>query len=266
MTPIPPRDCLPPRASFALALFAFLVLPGWGSVLEAQTLRGSQASLDRQNNAARAHDFTFLQTAAQVQRFVSAGYLVPLRGNGDFHVNRVSFPYTRPEVRLFIERLGRQYRAACGEPLVVTSLTRPLSHQPSNASSRSVHPTGMAVDFRRSTSRACRAWLERTLLSLERQGLLEVIAERSPPHYHVALYPQPYAKYVEARTGSAPVLVAAEEKAPVIRMVEYQVRAGDSLWAIARAHNTTVDRLRAENEIRSNRIYAGQVLAVPVDM
>ena len=38
--------------------------------------------------------------------------------------------YARPEVVLFLERLGKQYREACGEPLVVTSLTRPKSSQP----------------------------------------------------------------------------------------------------------------------------------------
>lgn len=248
------------------AFFALLLLAGDISLLEAQTLRGSQASLDRQNRSARSHDFTFLKNASQVQRFVSAGYLVPVRGNGDYDVNRVSFPYARPEVRLFIERLSNQYRTACGEKLVVTSLTRPQSHQPSNASPRSVHPTGMAVDFRRSTSPACRTWLERTLLSLKSRGLVEAILERRPPHYHVAVYPQPYVQYVTAVKGAPPVLVAPDETAPVFRMVEYQVRAGDSLWAIAQAHNTTVDRLRAENAIRSNQIYAGQVLTVPSDM
>ena len=38
----------------------------------------------------------------------------------------VSFPFARPEVELFVQRLSGQYRRACGEQLVVTSLTRPI--------------------------------------------------------------------------------------------------------------------------------------------
>ena len=58
------------------------------------------------------------------------------------------------------ERLGGQYRGACGEQLVITSLTRPATLQPRNASERSVHPTGMALDIRYSWDRSCRRWLE----------------------------------------------------------------------------------------------------------
>ena len=44
---------------------------------------------------------------------------------------------------------------------------------------------------------------------------------------------------------------------------EYRVRNGDSLWNIAKAHGTTVDRLKQENNLRGSRIYAGQLLKVP---
>ena len=36
----------------------------------AQSLRGSAASLDRQNRQARLHDFTYLQGLGQLRRFV----------------------------------------------------------------------------------------------------------------------------------------------------------------------------------------------------
>lgn len=226
---------------------------------QAQSLRGSSASLDRQQRAARQHDFTYLQSPAQVERFVKAGYLVPVRSNRDFDIHGVSFPYTRPETRTFILRLSSQYRRACGERLVVTSMTRPLSRQPRNASSRSVHPTGMAIDVRRSNNRSCRSWLEGVLLSLERSGILEATRESYPPHYHIAVYPQPYARYVAdltSRPSTTRVAAAA--------VLEYRVRSGDSLWNIAQSHGTTVDRLKAENNLRGSRIYAGQVLKVPV--
>jgi hypothetical protein len=230
------------------------VAPASGS---AQSLQGSQRSLDIQNRVARDHDFTYISTAAQVTRFVDAGYLVPVPESRNVELHGVSFPYARPEVALFVRRLGGQYRAACGEKLVVTSLTRPTTRQPRNASDRSVHPTGMAMDLRRSGSRQCRAWLEGVLLSLEKGSILEATRERYPPHYHVALFPRTYQTYVDRITRQA----SAESDG----ILEYRVRPGDSLWAIAREHGTTVDRLKSENGLRSTVIYAGQVIEVPVN-
>jgi LysM repeat protein len=232
--------------------------PGERGQLAGQTLKGSTRSVERQFQVARDHDFTFMESPAQVERFVKAGYVVPVRANGNFELHSVSFPYARPETRTFILRLSEQYRRACGEKLVVTSLTRPLSRQPRNASVKSVHPTGMALDIRRSNSRACRAWLERVLVSLERAAVLEATRERRPPHYHVALFPKPYARYVANLTSRANARLASAS------VLDYQVRRGDSLWNIAQAHNTTVDRLKEANDLRGSRIYAGQVLRVPV--
>ena len=227
--------------------------------VQGQVLRGSEASVNRAYVSAEDHDFTFLQTGTQVQRFVDAGYLVRLRSGRDFLLHDVSFPYGRPEVKLFVERLGSQYRWACGEELIVTSLTRPLSEQPPNASIFSVHPTGMAVDFRTSLNSVCRYWLESTLLYLEAAGVLEATRERQPPHYHVVVFPEPYAKYV------SDMLASARSVNRPMASSRYMVRGGDSLWAIARRHGTTVPKLRAANDIRGSRIYAGQLLTVPVD-
>ena len=169
----------------------------------AQSLRGSPASLTRQYEQAKRHDYTFLRQPADVQRFVDLGLLVPVRPGPAYDLARVSFPYARPEVKLFLERLGRQYQAACGEKLVVTSLVRPTTRQPRNAADRSVHPTGMAMDLRRSNKASCRRWLERVLLQLEARGVLEATRENRPPHYHVALFPRPYVQYVAALTGES---------------------------------------------------------------
>jgi hypothetical protein len=98
----------------------------WVPQASAQSLGGSPASLDRQVAQARAHDFSYLESGSRVRTFVDAGYLVAVRGNRDFELHAVSFPYARREVALFIERLSSQYHSACGEKLVVTSLTRPL--------------------------------------------------------------------------------------------------------------------------------------------
>jgi LysM repeat protein len=264
--------------------------------LEAQTLRGSPQAMQQQNRVAQQHDFTFLQSGTQVRRFVEAGHLVRLPGNADYALASVSYPYARPAVKVFVERLAAQYRAACGERLVVTSLTRPVSEQPNNASALSVHPAGMAVDLRVSGRAACRNWLERTLLSLERQGVLNAIRENRPPHYHVALYPNQYTQYVArvtnrtpaavlasatgtpaattvatstaassaARVAAAsPATIAAELAATPEALDRYRVNRGDSLWSIARRHGTTVEVLQEINGLRSPSIAAGQVLSVP---
>jgi hypothetical protein len=228
-----------------------------------QSLRGSTASLDRQNQMAEDHDYTFIEDGDRVRFFASQGWLVPIEPNSDVALKGVSYPYARPEVALFVQRLGSQYRAACGEPLVVTSLTRPLTGQPVNASDRSVHPTGMALDLRTPRTRVCRGWLERVLLSLERAGVIEATLERFPVHYHVAVYPRQYASYVEVlqtRGGRA----ASENVTTVAERQAYTVRRGDSLWTIARTHGTTVDELRNRNQLAGSRIYVGQVLALPV--
>ena len=248
-----------PAAGLGLTLIlltGFLLAPVLP--LQAQSLRGSSRSVDYQFTVAHDHDFTFLESPGQVERFVKAGYLVPVRANRYFELHGVSYPYARPEVRTFILRLSEQYRRACGEKLVVTSLTRPQSRQPYNASSRSVHPTGMAVDIRRTNNMSCRSWLENVLLSLEKAGVLDATRESRPPHYHVALFPKPYARYVANLTDQANTRVATSD------VLDYQVRRGDSLWDIARTHGTTVDRLREENAIRGSRIYAGQLLKIPV--
>ena len=230
------------RAALAIVLVA-------APLAEAASLSGSRSSVRRQNYQARRHDYTFIRTPSQVRTFVAKGWLVPVRGNSNYALHGVSYPYARPEVKLFIERLSKQYRASCGEPLVVTSLTRPKSRQPRNASPLSVHPTGMAMDLRRSWKSSCRRWLESTLLYLEGRGVLEAARERRPPHYHVALFPRQYADYV-ANLGSE-------------KPGEYYVVRGDTLFSIARRHSVTVGMVKRANGLRGDRIYPGQVLKLP---
>lgn len=259
-----------------------------------QTLRGSKTTMIRQNRVAQDHDYTFLRNDAHVRKFVSLDLLEPVRGNANYELASVSYPYARPALKLFIERLAAQYRSACGEKLVVTSLTRPLDEQPRNASDLSVHPTGMAVDLRVSNRSKCRSWLEGTLLSLEKTGVLDAIRERRPPHYHVALYPTQYVAYVQRMTGNsarlasntpspapkqaeeAPVMVAADVDVEVdadagdagsgeaLTSIDYRVNRGETLWSIARRHGVTVNDIRSINGLRGSRIDPGQVLSIPV--
>ena len=173
----------------------------------AGTLRGSPSSMEQQHEVAVHEDLTFAEKAAEVKRLVDSGELVEVKGNADYSLSGVSFPYARPEVVLFIERLSAQYHTDLGTPLVVTSLTRPEDNQPRNAHKLSVHPAGMAVDFRVPSAAKGRAWLEKALLGLENSGVLDVTREKHPPHYHVAVFPAEYQAYAMKRIAQEPVPV-----------------------------------------------------------
>ncbi len=186
-----------------------LAIPVAPALAGGEELRGSRASVRHQHDVAKSADLTFLRTVAEVHEYVMKERLEIVSSTADLTISRVSFPYTRSVVKQFIERLAAQYHAATGEKLVVTSLTRPTSHQPRNASPLSVHPAGIAVDFRVPGKPADRFWLEATLLMLEGQGVLDVTRERRPPHYHVAVFPEQYAAYLSAR-------LASEAKTPAV--------------------------------------------------
>lgn len=192
--------------TFKTALVAALVVALTSTLAAAPkppTLVGKEdkTSMPRQHAQALAHKFSFLEDGKQVRRFARLGYIIKLRANKNYGIDKkVSFPYVRPAVKLFVERLAQQYAAACGEKLTVTSAMRPLNKQPPNASPLSVHPTGMAVDFRVG-GEACQKWLATTLLVLEGRGVLEATQERRPAHFHVAVYPRQYTCYVWHKTN-----------------------------------------------------------------
>ncbi len=184
---------------------------------------------------------------------------MPLEGDSHYRLHDVSFNVARPEVKLFIERLSAQYLSACGERLVVTSLTRPISLQPANASDRSVHPTGMAVDLRVPRRSSCRRWLESTVLTLERRRLLDATLERSPLHYHVAVFPDEYLAYVSRLTGRSGDALLASVEGPA----QHTVRPSETLWGIAERYDTTPARIRKANGLKSSVIHPGQTLKIP---
>lgn len=164
----------------------------------AQSLRGSPESVDRMYYRAHAARLPFYETAEEVQAAAEEGDVALLWGNMDYAVVGTRVPYVRKETLRFIERLGAAHRQACGEPIIVTSGIRPTSRKLRNSHVKSVHPTGMAVDIRKSPGN-CRVWLRNALLGLEAQGLIEAIEENRPPHFHIAVYsaPEP-AKILEA--------------------------------------------------------------------
>jgi LysM repeat protein len=254
-----------------IALFFALALLTLSSPLLAQTLKGSRESMQRQHQEALKYGYSFLKTPGAVVDFVNQGHLVKINANANIELHDVSYPYARTEVKMFVDRLSGQYRSVCNERLMVTSLTRPINRQPSNAANDSVHPTGMAVDLRIPGDGKCRSWLEKTLLSLESTGVLDVTRERNPAHYHVAVFTRTYENYVTKLENLTPAPVptpaslstVSTPSAISVPKGEHVVRLGDTLALIAERNGTTIAKLRSANGIRGSLIHAGQKLAIP---
>jgi hypothetical protein len=281
----------PVRGALAVLLAAAAVA---ARPADAQSLRGSRESVDRMYQQAQREQLRFSETPKDVHAAAGSGALVQLTASDDVTLRRVAFPYVTPATKAFVARLGRQHRAECGTPLMVTSAARPTTRQPANSVAQSVHPTGMAIDLRKPSGR-CLRWLRETLLELEDAGVIEATEERRPPHFHVAVFPTSYTRYaaaqhdapaaesrpavartVPARVASAPAAAqtrARRAAAGATRLAEatrrersarrYRVRPGDTLWDIARAHETSVRQLLAANRMRQPVIRPGQQIVVP---
>lgn len=255
------------RSLFAAAAIAVATTAG------AQTLRGSHASVDLMYTSARSNDLAFLESTKDLYEAVRLGDLKLLSVTNDMTLQRVTFPFVLPNTKRFVDSLAAAYHAGCGERLVVTSGARPSNLQPRNASPRSVHPTGMAVDFHKPSGK-CLAWLRTNLLVLERRHVIEATEERRPPHFHVAVLdqePERHATQLASATGargSAPTRSAADAQVAsgdvgARHGSSYRVRAGDNLWTIAQRFDTTVEAIKKKNRLRTSRLRVGQKLTLP---
>ena len=166
-------------------------------------LRGSPAAVSRAYDYAVNSGFRFAETGEEVHAATSSlqfggRRLVELFESDHLTLRQVSYPFLLPDVALYVNRLAAQYHNTCGEPLVVTSASRPRAEQPLNSVTRSVHPAGMAVDL--SVYRnACSGWLRNALLLGERRGYVDVTEEKNPPHFHVVVFPHEYRRWLDQR-------------------------------------------------------------------
>ncbi|GLC26944.1 DUF5715 family protein [Roseisolibacter agri] len=292
---LPLAHGLPFRLALALA-----ALTVGAAAARAQSLRGSPESVDRMYQEAQREALAFHETPDAVRTAVDAGALVRLTTGRDVTLRRVAFPYVTPATEAFVLALGRQHRAACGTPLMVTSAARPTTRQPRNSVAQSVHPTGMAIDLHKPRGR-CLRWLRATLLELEDAGVLEATEEFRPPHFHVAVYPTAYTRYAAAQppAASSPSSTVALQSLATVATAprpqtrakpsakaaakprastrsstrvasaapratqRYRVRAGDTLWDIARARGLTVKQILAANGMSRAVIRPGQRIVLP---
>lgn len=167
----------------------------------AQTLKGSKESVDLMYNAAESRDLQFFRTPDDVYAAAKAGSLKMISMTEDLEVDKAGWPFVLPTTLRFADSIATQYHEGCGERIVVTSGARPLDKQPHNASPKSVHPTGMAIDFRKPRNPACLQWLRTSLLGLEDRGVIEATEEKHPAHFHVAVLHQPSVPHIQMAAG-----------------------------------------------------------------
>ncbi|HEY9227409.1 MAG TPA: DUF5715 family protein [Gemmatimonadaceae bacterium] len=266
----------------SLLLLALCTAP---ATLAAQTLRGSPASVDLMYTSARNKDLAFLNSRGDIWQAATSGELAMFSVNENLTLDHVNFPFVLPNTLRFTNNLAAVFRKSCGERLVVTSGSRPEEEQPRNASPKSVHPTGMAVDFRKPRDANCLAWLRANLLDLENRHIIEATEEMHPPHFHVAVLQQPAHAPTLIAEASAPLATKAAPKVQTVggevagigvsQTVSpnppaanatghvYTVRAGDNLWGIARRNGTTPEKIKQLNGLTSTRLRVGQQLQLP---
>lgn len=250
------------------------------SSVSAQSLRGSRASVDRMYTRAVSNDLDFYRTSKGVYQSVRDGELVMISSTMDMVLVDVAYPFVLPRTRDVVTVFARKYREACGERLVVTSAARPRFEQPRNASPKSVHPTGMAIDFRRPAGN-CLGFMRQQLVLLERQGILEATEERRPVHFHVAVLQRgrfaPAAPAIATATTATPAPATPTTVGPSPTVVDsagemtdvpktgarrYAVKRGDTLSGIAKRFGMTVAQLKSLNGLKGSAIKPGQKLRV----
>ncbi len=166
-------------------------------------LRGSHASLVRQDERDRAEGLTRIKDETQLRELVREHSLIPLPQNEDIQADpRLAYDrrYTRPWTADFLRELGVAFTHRFGEPLVITSAVRPATYQerltwrngnaaPANGAIASPHEFGATIDIGKKgmTAREM-AWMRGYLLPLQQAGQIDVEEEFYEACFHITVY------------------------------------------------------------------------------
>jgi len=176
-------------------------------------LRGSLASLERQNARLDAEGLERIEDEDDLAARIANKLLVPLPASSALKVN-ADLPgnhrYCRPWTARFLSDLARAHDAAFHQPLEVSSAVRTVEYQkrlmrtngnaaPAEGDLVSPHETGATVDIAKSgLSRAEIAWMRRRLAALEATGKIDVEEEFHQACFHITVYKS----YGPARTAA----------------------------------------------------------------
>ncbi len=174
-------------------------------------LRGSLASLERQNEILDAEGLERIEDESDLAARVADKLLVPLPASSALMVNPdlvVNHRYCRPWTARFLTDLARAHDAVFHRPLQVNSAVRTVEYQrrlmetngnaaPAEGDIVSPHLTGATVDIaKEGLNRAEMAWMRQRLLALEATGKIDVEEEFQQACFHITVYKT----YAPART------------------------------------------------------------------
>lgn len=182
------------------------------------SLRGSLASLERQNTRTEDDGLERIEDEADLTNRIEHKLLVPLPASAALTVNP-GLPahnrYCRPWTARFVADLARAHQAVFHRPIQVNSAVRTVEYQKrlmrtnGNAAAAegdvvSPHLTGATIDIGKSgLSRRELAWMRQQLLGLQQAGKIDVEEEFEQACFHITVY-KSYAPAKAAHKAAVP--------------------------------------------------------------
>ncbi len=200
-------------------------------------LRGSLASLERQNDRLEAEGLERIEDEKDLAARIANKLLVPVPASAALTVNAElpeNHRYCRPWTAQFLAELARAHETVFHRPIEVNSAVRTVEYQKrlmntnGNAAAAegdvvSPHLTGSTVDIaKEGLTRDEMAWMRRRLLALEDAGKIDVEEEFQQACFHITVYKsyapaeapypaaQPKSGTGKSRRGKAPAPAVAE--------------------------------------------------------
>ena len=167
------------------------------------SLRGSLASLQRQNDRLDAEGLERIENEADLAARIADKLLVPIPVSIALTVNaelEENHRYCRPWTAKFLADLARAHEAAFHSALEVSSAVRTVEYQkrleringnaaPAEGDLVSPHLTGATIDIaKKGLSRAEMAWMRKQLAGLEAAGKIDVEEEFKQACFHITVY------------------------------------------------------------------------------
>jgi hypothetical protein len=169
----------------------------------ASPLRGSYASLERQNEKTEDDNLERIEDEDDLSDRIERKMLVPVPSSSSLTINGnlpENYRYCRPWTARFLADLARVHAAAFHRPLEVSSAVRTVAYQKrlmetnGNAAAAegdvaSPHLTGATIDIaKQGMSRQEMGWMRSHLLLLQQAGMIDVEEEFHQSCFHITVY------------------------------------------------------------------------------
>ena len=192
-------------------------------------LHGSHDSLVRQNEEIDRLGLPRIADDQQLEEMEQQHELVPIRESRTLNIHPQLAPqdrFCKSWTRDFLADVAKAHYREFHTPLQVNSAVRTVAQQqrlrrynhnaaPTSGDTESSHVAGITVDIsRRGMARGERKWMEKYLLNLKQQGLIETAEERREPVFHIMVakhYEDWRVAHLEHSGTQVPAEAAAEQ-------------------------------------------------------